>query len=471
MATPQQPNSKSAARADRIPPHNIEVERSLLGALFLEKDVILKVADMLQADDFYLDAHSIIYQAMQALFAHQAPIDLVTVTNELEKKGKLGQIGGAAYLSNLVTTVPTAAHVVHYAEIVHHKATLRRLIEVASTIARLGYDEERDVSTVLDDAETNLFAVSQQHLKINFVPIKDILSQSFDRIDELHKNKGVMRGIPSGFKDLDNLLGGFQPSDLIIIAARPSIGKSSLALSIGLNAALEAKVPVGIFSLEMSREQVVDRLIAAQARVDAWKLRTGNLTDDDFPRINYAMGVLADAPLFIDDSPMLNVMDIRTKARRLQAQQGLGLIIIDYLQLMEGRSRASDPNRVQEVSEISRSLKGLARELDVPVLALSQLYRAVEQRRPQIPQLSDLRESGSIEQDADVVMFIYRQDYYERDTERKNIADILIKKHRNGPTGEVSLYFRAEQMTFENLAKGEVVTPIAEELNEPGSFA
>lgn len=462
--TPTQPTNAL------VPPHSLDVERSLLGALMLEKDAIIKVADLLLPDDFYLQAHTSIYSAMQTLYSRQVPIDVLTLTNELENQHKLEEIGGASYLSGLVTQVPTAAHVDHYAQIVHQKAILRRLIGAATEIARLGYAEERDVADVVDEAEEKLFSVSQQHQRINFVPIKDVLSSSFDRIDELHKNKGALRGVPTGYKDLDNLLGGLQPSDLVIVAARPSIGKSSLALGIALNAALEGKVPVGIFSLEMSREQVVDRLIAAQSRVDSWKLRTGNLGDEDFPRLNYAMGILSEVPLYIDDSPMLNVMEIRTKARRLQAQYGLGLIVIDYLQLMEGRARSGDPNRVQEVSEISRALKGLARELDVPVLALSQLSRAVEQRRPQIPQLSDLRESGSIEQDADVVAFIYREDYYDKDTERRNIADILVKKHRNGPTGEISLYFRPEQMRFENLSKQQMESATSLPQEQTGEF-
>ncbi len=435
---------------EKIPPQDTEAESSLLGSLLLDKDAIIKVADFLNPDDFYLDANAKIYETMLTLFEQRTPIDLVTLASKLKEQKILEEIGGNTYLTSLVNSVPSAAHVTHYGKIVAGKATLRRLINTSMDITNLGFAEKKDIDIVLDEAEQKLFSVSQKHFRQNFIPIKSILSESFDRIDELHKEKGKLRGIPTHFSELDNILAGLQNSDLIILAGRPSMGKTSLGLNIAANVATKEETPVGIFSLEMSKEQLVDRLLCSEAGVDSWKLRTGNLSDEDFPKIGHAMGVLSEAPLFIDDSASANVMEIRTKARRLQAEHGLGLIMVDYLQLMEGRYSDS---RVQEISEISRSLKALARELNIPVIALSQLSRAVEQRPDKIPQLSDLRESGSIEQDADVVMFIYREDYYKPDTERKFIADILIKKHRNGPIGQVELYFKPDQMKFKNLEK------------------
>lgn len=437
----------------KIPPQNIEAEQSVLGSLLLDKDAVIKIADNLTPADFYRDDHSIIYEAILALFEKRSPIDLVTLTNHLEKSKDLEKIGGASYLTTLVNSVPSAAHVKNYAEIVHNKATLRRLISAANNIIQLGYQETKEVDTVLDQAESELFNVSQKFLRQYFTPVKAILTETFDRIDDLHKRKGALRGISTGFRDLDNILAGLQPSDLIIVAARPSIGKTSFALNIAQYAAVKNKVPVGVFSLEQSKEQIVDRIICGEANVDGWKLRTGNLDENDFPKIGHAMAMLSEAPLYIDDSPVLNIMEIRTKARRLQTERGLGLIIVDYLQLMQGRQNSGDFNRVQEISEISRGLKGLARELNVPVMAMSQLSRAVEQRPGHIPQLSDLRESGSIEQDADVVMFLYREDYYDPDTDRKNIADVLIKKHRNGPIGQVELYFIPGQTRFRTIDK------------------
>lgn len=445
---------------DKVPPQNTEAEQSVLGAILLDKDAIIKVADVISPEDFYRDDHRLIFDGMLILFEKRAPIDVVTLTDELERMKKIKDVGGAAYLSSLVNGVPSAAHIVKYAEIIRDKATLRRLIKVATQITELGFDEAEDITAILDKSESSLFSVSQRFLRDNFVSLSSVLEESFDRIDQLHKNKGALRGVATGFKDLDNLLSGMQPSDLIIIAARPSMGKTSFVLNVAEYAAVKNKVSVGLFSLEQSREQIVDRLLCMQAGVDSWKLRTGNLAEEDFPKIGYAMGALSEAPIFIDDTPMLGVLEIRAKARRLQAEHGLGLIVIDYLQLMEGRSRGGDFNRVQEVSEISRSLKALARELNVPVIALSQLSRAVEQRDKKVPQLSDLRESGSIEQDADVVMFIYREDYYNRDTENKNIADILVRKHRNGPTGDVKLYFMPEQTKFANLGTKNLQAPV-----------
>jgi replicative DNA helicase len=438
---------------EKLPPQNVEAEQCVLGSLLLDKEAIVKVADILTPSDFYRETHGMIFEVILQLYEQRSSIDVITVCNRLEEKGQLEQIGGASYLTSLVNSVPSAVHVTHYANIVQRKATLRRLISAANTIASLGFEEEKDIEAVLDKAEQTLFSVSQKYLKQNFISIKEVLTDSFDRIDKLHKDKGTLRGIPTGFVELDRILAGLQAADLIVLAGRPAMGKTSLALNIAQHISSEEGIPVGIFSLEMSKEQLVDRLICSEAQIDSWKLRTGNLTDEDFPKIGHAMGVLSESPLFVDDSPNVNVMEIRTKARRLQAEQSLGLVVVDYLQLMQGRSSLSNISRVQEISEISRALKALSRELNIPVLAISQLSRAVEQRPDRIPQLADLRESGSIEQDADVVLFVYREDYYKRDTERKNIADVFIKKHRNGPTGQVELYFQPEQMKFSNLER------------------
>lgn len=433
-----------------MPPHNIEAEISVLGAVLLDKDAITKIADIVTADDFYKDAHGKIFQAMLSLYEHREPVDVVTLTNKLSEMDELDRIGGGSYIASLASSVPSAANIIHYAKIVADKSILRRLIHASGDITELAFKEEKEIPEILDKAEQAVFAVSQKHTKGNFIAIRDVLTDSFDRLDELNRNKDKLRGVPTGYRDLDTLLAGLQPSDLIILAARPSMGKSSLAINIAQHVSIQEGVPVAIFSLEMSKEQLVDRLLASEANIDSWKLRNANLSDMDFQKIGEAMAKLSEAPLFFDDSVGINVMEMRTKARRLQAEHGLGLIIIDYLQLMQGNGSS---NRVEEVSDISRSLKGLARELNVPVIALSQLSRAVENRPGRLPQLADLRESGSIEQDADVVMFIYREDYYEKETERKNIADILIRKHRNGPIGQVELFFKAEQMLFTNLDK------------------
>ncbi len=445
-------NQGTTGRAPVLPPQNIEAEASLIGSLLIDKDAIIKVADIVGADDFYVTKNGQIFESVLSLFERREPIDVVTLADNLEKNGHLSDIGGAAYLTELVNSVPSSAHVAQYAHIVADKATLRRLIDAASTINSMAYGDEGALDSVLDEAEQALFAVSQKHLKQNFTPIQEVLTSSFERLDTLHKDKNALRGVPTGYRELDNLLAGLQNSDLIILAARPSMGKTSFALNIAQHVATKEGIPVGIFSLEMSKEQLIDRLLSSEAGIDSWKLRTGNLEDSDFEKINKAMGTLSESPIYIDDSAMANVMEMRTKARRLQSENDLGLIVIDYLQLMSGRNSGGD-NRVQEISEISRGLKGLARELNVPVIALSQLSRSVEMRSPKIPQLSDLRESGSIEQDADVVMFIYREDYYEKESERKGMADLLIRKHRNGPTGEVELFFQPEQMLFRSVDK------------------
>lgn len=441
---------------EQTPPHNLEAEQAVLGSLLIDKDAILKIADVVEGNDFYSDKHRLIFESMLEVYNQHEPIDVLNVTNRLQERNVLDSIGGRSYLVTLTNAVPSAANILSYANITQRKATLRRLIKAGHEILQKAYDDStEDISGQLDASEQVLFAVSQKHLRHNFMPIGSILADAFDRIDEIHKEAGKLRGVPSGYSDLDKKLGGLQKSDLIILAARPSMGKTSLALDIARHVAVDERIPVGIFSLEMSKDQLVDRLLCAQAGVDLWKMRTGKLSSapghDDFPRIGQAMGVLSEAPLFIDDSAMTNVMEIRTKARRLQMEHGLGLIVLDYLQLME--SRTNTDSRVQEIAEITRSLKGLARELNVPVLALSQLSRAVEAQNVPIPKLAHLRESGSIEQDADVVMFIYREEYYKPDTDRKHIADIYIAKHRNGPTGKVELYFDIEKASFKNLEK------------------
>lgn len=442
----------------KLPPQNVEAEQSVLGSLLLDKDAILKVADMITPDDFYRDDHKAIFSAMLKLFEKRMPMDVVTVSEELEKAGKFESVGGATYLTTLVNVVPTASHVEHYASIVQGKATLRRLIGAATKISELGYQEDSDLSKLLDTAEQSLFSVSQKHLKQNFVPIKDVLADSFERIDELHRNKGVLRGVPTGFRDLDNMLSGFQDSDLVIVAARPSMGKTAITLNMAAHAAVKEKRAVGFFSLEMSRDQLAERLLSLESGVDSWKLRTGNLSDEDFPKIGYAMGTLADAPIYIDDTPGLTITEIRSKCRRLQMEHGLDIVMIDYLQLISGSMKSSEANRVQEISEISRNLKTLARELKVPVIALSQLSRAVEARPDKRPMLSDLRESGSIEQDADIVMFIYREDYYDKNTDKKGITELLVRKHRNGPVGDVELFFVPEQTRFRSVDRKHAAT-------------
>ena len=441
----------------KLPPQNIEAEKSLLGSLMLDKSAIIKVGDFLQSKDFYKQNHQEIYKAMIELFEKGEPIDLLAVSTRLKEKGLLEKIGGNSYLTEVINTVPTAAHISSYAKIVQRKRILRDLIEASHEINLLGYNEEEDIDVVLDKAERKIFSIAQKSLTQRFFPVKEGLEEAFERIDMLSKHKEGFRGLATGFNDLDNILAGLQKSDLIILASRPSLGKSSLAVNIAANIAINNKVPVGIFSLEMSKDQIIDRLIAGLANVDLWRLRTGRLSDEgednDFLRIQNAMSQLSKAPIYIDDAAITNVLQMRAMARRLQADNGLGLIIIDYLQLMEPRNPTA--SIVQQVSEISRSLKGLARELNVPVLALSQLSRAVEHRTPQIPRLADLRESGSLEQDADVVLFIYREDRYNPDTVRKNIADIIVAKHRNGPVGKAELYFDDRRVCFRNLEKEE----------------
>ena len=434
----------------KIPPQNIDAEKSLLGAVLINEDVLADVTEFASARDFYDRRHATIYGAMLRLYEHRKPVDLLTLTDELKKKKELDEIGGTAYLTELTNYVPTAAHAATYAEMVAQKAVRRRLIKASGEISELGYDDDIEVQELLEKAETELFAVSDQNLKQDLVSMEEILTDSFDRLEELHRNKGMLRGVKTGYRDLDNMTAGLQRSDLIILAARPAMGKTTLVTNLAYNVATLNKQSVLFFSLEMSKEQLVDRMLADASGVDAWNIRTGNLSDDDFSKLSEAMGEMAEAPIFIDDTPGLSVLEMRTKARRAAHEAPLGLIIIDYLQLMQG-SASTQGNRVQEVSEISRGLKLIAREMNVPVIALSQLSRSVESRSPQIPQLADLRESGSIEQDADIVMFIYREAYYNPDTERENVTDLIIAKHRNGPTGKVELYFHPERLRFMSL--------------------
>lgn len=444
-----------ANKGDIVPPHSLDAERSTLGSLLIDKDAIVKVCDILKPTDFYHDAHRMIYQAITDLYDKRTPIDLVTMSNLLEDRNELKLVGGASYLSKLANDVPTSTHIFQYASIVKQKSILRRLILAGDAIKGLGYEEEEDIENVMDRAEKSLFEVSQTFMANRFVHIKDILNQTYEKISDLHDPdaKERYRGIPTGFGSLDNILSGLQPSDLLVLAARPSMGKTALALNIAQNVAKKGKV-VGLISLEMSKEQLVERMFCSLLSVDSWKMRTGRLSDEDFSKIGSIMDELNSMKIFIDDSVGNSIAELKAKARRLKMESGLDFLIVDYLQLMTlGGYGGSLQNRVQEISEISRSLKALARDLHIPILALSQLSRAVEQRPSKLPQLSDLRESGAIEQDADVVLMLYREDYYEEDTDRKGITDIFIRKHRNGPIGHVELAFKKEQMKFLDIEK------------------
>lgn len=445
-------NSKQVPAA-KIPPQSLDAEMSLLGAVLIDEEVVADASELVRANDFYDKRHQLIFAAMMRLYEKHKPVDLLTLTEELKKKDALDTVGGSTYLSELTNYVPTAAHAQAYAELVQQKAVRRRLIKASAEISEMGFDEDTTTQELLEKAEAELFSVSDQSLKQDLVSIESILTESFDRIEELHRNKGALRGIRTGYRDLDNMTAGLQRSDLIILAARPAMGKTTLVTNLAYNVATIAKQPVIFFSLEMSKEQLIDRMLSDASGVDSWNIRTGNLSDEDFSKISEAMGEMAEAPIFIDDTPGLSVLEMRTKARRAAHDQPLGLIIVDYLQLMQASGNHSG-NRVQEVSEISRGLKLIARELNVPLIALSQLSRSVESRTPPIPQLSDLRESGSIEQDADIVSFIYRPGYYEPDNpEVQNITDLIIAKHRNGPVGKVQLYFHPERLRFMSLDK------------------
>lgn len=446
--------NNSNEQAGKIPPQNIDAEKSLLGAILIDQEVLIDVVEIVKATDFYDKKHGKIFAGMIRLYQNHEGVDLITVTDELKKNGHLDEIGGSTYLAELTNHVPTAAHASSYAEIVSQAAVRRRLIKASADINSLAFDENLTVPQLLGQSEAELFSVSDSSLKQDLTSISDILDTSFDRINDLYVNKGVLRGVKTGYRDLDNMTAGLQRSDLIILAARPAMGKTTLVTNLAYNVATIEKKTVLFFSLEMSKEQLIDRMLADAAGVDSWNIRTGNLSEEDFTKLAEASGEMAEAPIFIDDTPGVSVLEMRTKARRAAHDGELGLIIIDYLQLMQGSGSAqANGNRVQEVSEISRGLKLLARELNVPVIALSQLSRSVESRSPQIPQLADLRESGSIEQDADIVMFIYREAYYNPETERENITDLILAKHRHGPTGTVELYFHPERLRFMSLDK------------------
>lgn len=441
--------ANEALPGDRLLPQNIEAEQSVLGSLLIDHVAITRIATFLQPVDFYLPVHADIFASVLELYRASEPSDLVTLSDYLDRGGKLDQIGGLAYLTQLANAVPTAINIEYYARIVERLAILRRLIDAGSRIAAVGYDESHSAERALERSEEILFRVSQGRMAGNFQPISTILAEYYSKLDYIHEHRGHVTGITTGFVDIDKITGGLQASDLIILAARPSMGKTSLAMNIAHAAAARSKLPVGVFSLEMSAEQLVQRLLSMEAQIDSQHLRTGYISDDEWVRLGEAIGQLSEVPLFVDDTANISLAEMRSKTRRLHMEQGLGLVVVDYLQLMQGSSRE---NRVQEISEISRSLKGLARELRVPVLALSQLSRAPEQRPNHVPMLSDLRESGSIEQDADVVIFIYRDVVYNKDTDQPRVADILVAKHRNGPTGEVHLFFKETQTKFLDLA-------------------
>ncbi len=439
---------------DRIPPQNIEAEQAVLGAVLLEKDTLITIGDMLTVEDFYRTAHQKIYKAMLKISETGEPVDLITLTAELQSNKLLEEIGGVTYLTDLVNAVPTAANAEYYAKIIEEKAIIRKLIKVTTEIASTSYSGNEDVSELIGLAEKRILEISNKKINNGFVLIKDVLEKTIDQIEYLHHNSGEITGTISGFKELDKITTGFQKSDLIIIAARPSVGKTAFSLNVAQNVGCRSKLPVAIFSLEMSASQLVQRMISSEGNLDGHKLRTGSLDDSDWSKLTIAMSTLSEAPIYIDDTPGINIFDIRSKARRLKAEQGLSLIIIDYLQLINVRGKLD--NRQQEISEISRQLKSIARELEVPVIALSQLSRAVEQRQDKRPMLSDIRESGSIEQDADVVAFLYREDYYNPETENKNIVEIIIAKHRNGPTGKIELVFLKNYNKFVNSIRKEV---------------
>jgi replicative DNA helicase len=440
----------------RVPPQNIDSERALLGAIMLRPDAMIDVLDVISPESFYAEKHRMIFSSMLELYSKSDPIDLLSLSSKLREKGQLDQIGGAAYLTDLVNSVPSASNIKYYADIIYKKFMMRALIEAAEGINDLGYEENEEVEMLLEKAEHQLFELTNNAGGAKkFIELKNVLGDAWERIEKLHQNKNEVRGIKTGFKDLDNMLAGLQKSDLIILAARPSMGKTALALDIARQTSTLHKNPVCIFSLEMSNEQLVDRMIAAESRVNAWSLRTGNISlDEDFNRIRDSLDRLSKAPITIDDQPGNNILKMRSVARRMKREGGLGLIVVDYLQLMTPINTRNSDSAVQQVTELSRSLKHLARDLDVPVLALSQLSRAVEQRGGK-PRLSDLRDSGSIEQDADVVMFIHREDKYKEDSDKVNIAEILVEKHRNGPTGKVDLYFDEKKTTFLSIDKND----------------
>lgn len=444
----------SSAPIDRMVPHSVEAEEAVLGSLLIDPETIFRVSPFLRADDFYIVKNKWVYEACLTLHERREPIDFVTVTEELDKREQLAEIGGPAFVSHLINVVPTAIHAEGYGRIVERAAVRRKLLQAASDIAQYAYDEAAEVDETIDKSEQVLFAVSQRRQSRDLLPIGDVIRSYYERIEYLYEHRGEPLGIPTGFIDLDKLLGGLQRSDLIIVAARPGVGKTSLMLSMALSAARKFHQRVAVFTLEMSSEQLVQRMVSAETGIDSQRLRLGELREEEWPLFVQASSALSDSLIYLDDTPSISALQLRTKARRLHAEHGLDLIVVDYLQLMTGDTRSE--NRVQEISYLSRSLKGLARELNVPVMAASQLSRSVEQRSEKRPVLSDLRESGSIEQDADVVMFIYRDDVYDPQSERKNVAEIIVSKHRNGPTGTIELYFRNQLAQFVNAARREI---------------
>ena len=439
----------------KLPPQHIEAEQSILGGILIENEAINRVMEILDADDFYRDTHRKIFNALINLSERDEPADLITLTNELRKSDQLDSIGGASYLASLIDSVPTAANIQYYARIVKEKAILRKLIQTSTEIITQSYEDRGDVEGFLDEAERAIFDISEKRVRPSFYPIREIVKESFATIEKLFKKKEAVTGVPSGFKELDRLTAGFQPSDLIIIAGRPSMGKTAFCLDVAEYAAIDNKIPVAIFSLEMSKEQLVIRMLCSQAHVEGTRLRTGYLNESDWPKLTIAAGSLSESPIYIDDSAALSVLELRAKARRLKSDHGLGMVIVDYLQLMKGRSRVE--SRQQEISEISRSLKALSKELNIPVIAVSQLSRKTEERTGNRPQLSDLRESGAIEQDADLILFIYRDEVYNRseDNPNRGKAEVIIGKQRNGPIGKIDLAFLDKFTTFKDLYKGE----------------
>ncbi len=441
---------RSAGELQKVPPQQIEAEQSLLGGILIESQGLPAALEVLRGEEFYRDAHRTIFQAFQELFQRNEPIDLITTTEYLTEKNQLDKVGGATYLASLTEMVPSAANVAAYARIIHDKALLRKLIQTANEITALCYGGGKNVEEILDQTEAAIFAVTESRIRTSYSPLKDIVKKSIENIERFQEYREMVTGVASHYTDLDKLTAGFQPSDLIIIAARPSMGKTALALCIARNVAMVGGIPVGVFSLEMSKEQLAMRLLCAEARVDSHKIRTGFLSQQECVKMLHAAGKFMDTPMYIDDTPAISVLELRAKARRMKADRGLGLVVVDYLQLMQGRQGVE--RREQEISDISRSLKGLAKELNVPVIALSQLNRKVEERNQKRPLLSDLRESGAIEQDADVIAFIYRDEVYNKDSPDKGIAEIEISKHRNGPIGRVKLKFIDTYTRFENLA-------------------
>jgi replicative DNA helicase len=442
---------------EKLLPQNIEAECGVLGSIIIDPEAIVQVSDFLRADDFYRDAHRTIYEVILQLYEEHEPADFITICDELERRNRLEEVGGASYITSLINQVPTSGNVEYYGRIVERASILRRLIHAAGQIAAIAY-ESNDAEAALEKAEQLIFAISQRHARSDFTHLREILADYMDKLDQLHERRGSIVGVPTGFADLDRLTGGLQKSDLIVLAARPGLGKTSLALSLAHNAAVKYQRSVAVFSLEMSKEQLAQRLLSMDASIDQQRLRTGWIEDDEWERIVISRDKLEEANIWIDDTASIATTELRSKARRLHAEYGIDLIIVDYLQLMQATiGGRRNENRVMEISEISRSLKALARELNMPVLALAQLSRAVESRQSKVPQLSDLRESGSIEQDSDIVMFIYRDDVYNQETEKKNIADVIVAKHRNGPLGEISLYFQANQTRFLDLEANQTI--------------